>query len=1024
MPASSGPFESDQPTKKKKASAKPRAKQRSTASTKRVGTARPDESTRIEAPAPQLTIGAAIERAGSPVAAEILKASIGFADNRLTEHVIGLNSLLWAILWVGLEQGPGKPSTPSWMLEWLQTRASLESIRGWLQRRRRNPEDVPRISSNVVEAVEQAQNHARSTVQRERFDARHLVAASLTPSKSTVADAVTLVWEQGIGVNVLEFRPYLLERISKAPEPGENLKVWREILGEASEPRIDDRRFIPDFDSDRADGKTDALNIGGDVEAFAQLICLENVKLPLSIALFGSWGSGKTSFMERLLERVDSITAREKMREIAAGAGPSFVKDVVQIKFNAWHYADANLWASITAEFFDQLRAGGAGKKNNATYDALVNRVARHVRDLESETALKVSESTDIDFKLEKAKAEAAASRKKLDSVTNDAVTREGQRVIEEVFEKHKDDLAEIGRRVGLNDLAGNIKTFAEAAHQAAGLPGKAKYIWKYVRNGRWTATVAVAAFVLFLAAVLAWPLRDLGAMSAWLSQAQPWLAGSSVLALAGVVGRAWQVFRPIFSGAAAAFGKRLADETLSRKADVIAKDGEVVKLEQKAKEAKRQAESKKAQLAVYTGSEVIRAPETLLRYLLEDASETKTYEEGLGVVSRARRSFEKLDEIIRRARKERSAKKLAPAVPGQTAVPVGIAVPAGIAVPDRIVLYIDDLDRCTYKIVYDVLQAVHLLLALESFVVVVGVDVRWIEAAISHHLDSSTANAEEMNRTRTGDILREDLNVKPLEYLEKIFQIPFWLQPLSTGEGGTYGQFVEHLLGPRPEENASKDRDEGLGGRGENKAAGQQDTEGTGRDLTADGRGAKGPEKQTDESTDEILSRVVLTTREYDLLRSPEIGALVGKSPRAVKRFLNTYRIIRARQRGSGLDEFLAEKAGIPRYPVAILLLAIDIGQPDEAAGKFWDFIKEDESLTFSEYVPDDASDTYFADTFNLPGLDDAIPVLLDLKAGDLRMYDWYVMRSEVRRYSFIPWTDAKPPSPEARSTAGATAA
>ncbi|MEZ5024500.1 MAG: P-loop NTPase fold protein [Chitinophagales bacterium] len=42
----------------------------------------------------------------------------------------------------------------------------------------------------------------------------------------------------------------------------------------------------------------------------------------------------------------------------------------------------------------------------------------------------------------------------------------------------------------------------------------------------------------------------------------------------------------------------------------------------------------------------------------------------------------------------------------------------------ERIVLYIDDLDRCPPKKVVEVLQAIHLILAFPLFVVVVGVDV------------------------------------------------------------------------------------------------------------------------------------------------------------------------------------------------------------------------------------------------------------------------------------------------------------
>jgi len=43
-----------------------------------------------------------------------------------------------------------------------------------------------------------------------------------------------------------------------------------------------------------------------------------------------------------------------------------------------------------------------------------------------------------------------------------------------------------------------------------------------------------------------------------------------------------------------------------------------------------------------------------------------------------------------------------------------------------RIVLYVDDLDRCPPTKVVDVLRATHLLLALPLFVVIVAVDPRW----------------------------------------------------------------------------------------------------------------------------------------------------------------------------------------------------------------------------------------------------------------------------------------------------------
>ena len=49
--------------------------------------------------------------------------------------------------------------------------------------------------------------------------------------------------------------------------------------------------------------------------------------------------------------------------------------------------------------------------------------------------------------------------------------------------------------------------------------------------------------------------------------------------------------------------------------------------------------------------------------------------------------------------------------------------------------LYIDDLERCEPDQVVQVLQAVHLLLAMELFVVVVGVDPRWLLRSLQETL-------------------------------------------------------------------------------------------------------------------------------------------------------------------------------------------------------------------------------------------------------------------------------------------------
>ena len=93
----------------------------------------------------------------------------------------------------------------------------------------------------------------------------------------------------------------------------------------------------------------------------------------------------------------------------------------------------------------------------------------------------------------------------------------------------------------------------------------------------------------------------------------------------------------------------------------------------------------------------------------------------------------------------------------------------------ERIVLYIDDLDRCPEDKVVEVLQAVHLMLGLPLFVVVVAVDVRWVGESIRKHYGRLVGWDE-----RTGIRPATTSSASADDYLEKIFQIPYRIHPLE----------------------------------------------------------------------------------------------------------------------------------------------------------------------------------------------------------------------------------------------------
>ena len=105
---------------------------------------------------------------------------------------------------------------------------------------------------------------------------------------------------------------------------------------------------------------------------------------------------------------------------------------------------------------------------------------------------------------------------------------------------------------------------------------------------------------------------------------------------------------------------------------------------------------------------------------------------------------------------------------------------------------YIDDLDRCRAEQVVRVLEAVHLLLAFDRFVVVVGVDTRWLETSLMSFYDEQLRANRDDSNGQTG--AAPDPRATVRDYVEKIFQVPIQIPHLTTQEGGTFARLVESL--------------------------------------------------------------------------------------------------------------------------------------------------------------------------------------------------------------------------------------
>jgi hypothetical protein len=133
-----------------------------------------------------------------------------------------------------------------------------------------------------------------------------------------------------LGIDPQVLRAPVLAAMEANPEPSEDLGAWRAILGETV---LAAAAFTPD-----APQTDDALNRRGDARRLAELACLKDNAPPLAIGLFGDWSSGKSTFMAMMHQEVERIG-----HDCRAEANTPFVTNVVQIRFNAWSFSDANL---------------------------------------------------------------------------------------------------------------------------------------------------------------------------------------------------------------------------------------------------------------------------------------------------------------------------------------------------------------------------------------------------------------------------------------------------------------------------------------------------------------------------------------------------------------------------------------------------------------------------------------------------------------------------------------------------------
>jgi hypothetical protein len=532
----------------------------------------------------------------------------------------------------------------------------------------------------------------------------------------------------------------------------------------------------PAFSNDRPTGP-DLLGVRAEVYALADMLLLREVEAPLAVGVLGGWGSGKSFVMGLLEERMREIRS-SVLEETEAWTGPNvspFVGHVYLIRFNAWTYARGDLWAALIYTVLSELdhqlglerrlRDKGDlldGERWKALWEvpgALLRlyeetdfpgeaglQVSRVLADVHQSNQQAVAdERRTVDhLRAEEAKREEEVVRQaeaevplSLDRAKWMAMLRRVA-IRAGVGEAEVSDLVDeaVPKLVRAVDDANASVSDARAAMSAA-LP-------KLPRPG-----AALRRYYVGAIAILA-----LGsAVMAGLWQADAWPTGAQVTAwivsVTALVGSLTRVVQA---------GRRKLGQVTSVVRELSAMlDHEIGSDEQR----QRAIESRKAKDQTLTDlRKDRRRSEATLKELEEKAALVDKFTSINDLVKTRLQAggyqaqLGMMQQISEDLRDLTNALVVAPVDAYET--DKHEAFPRG---PARIVLFIDDLDRCPPDKVVAVLEAVQLLLATDLFIVVVSIDVQYVTKALEKEYEN---------------VLKADGDPSGIDYLEKIIQIPY----------------------------------------------------------------------------------------------------------------------------------------------------------------------------------------------------------------------------------------------------------
>ncbi|MGZ8536815.1 MAG: P-loop NTPase fold protein [Flavisolibacter sp.] len=660
----------------------------------------------------------------------------------------------------------------------------------------------------------------------------------------------------------------------------------------------------------------DQLDFENDIDSFASVIALKKVNPPLAIGLFGHWGSGKSFFIEKLYEKIG---------EKARSEDQDYVRNVVQVKFNSWHYSDSNLWASLITQIFDSLSRYPQEKDKEEEIKKTSEEIKKLSETLQFTSMQKEvmeEKKKELETRVDNLENEKRRKREELEDLS-------GIKLVKLIIsdKKIKEDLQELNDE-NVENITQDFNKLNKYQDEIKNTGNKLNYYWQFLKNLKGWRWPLIILFMVFVFGTCYFIIPYLFP--------QEWnkltLRASAIISVVvAFVGNALALIRPVMKNLQMAF-QRLESmkQTLEARPPAVSPELEQKKAELTQIKASLEVLDQTIKTTRNEISEIVSGKRLL--DFIEQRTRDENYTKQLGLISWIRKDFDKLDELLRKQHEvsEEDRKKILNPKDVQLRI-------------DRIVLYIDDLDRCNEDIVVKVLEAIHLLLAFPLFVVVVGVDPRWLNNALSEKYKTlfgvGKRNGQKTNGKKddaeTYSIDETELFLSgaatSYDYLEKIFQIPFTLKPINkTGRENLIQYLIKdemHKDEPKEPDTGIKQTEDTGNQKKKTPAPGvqalfdiyiEQDHKKKEEEIQKHKEMLEEEERRAKEIV--VKQRLVFTMDELEYMK--QLSPIFGHSPRAINRYINIYRIIKAHKGIKVIGDFSKEE-----FIPIMFILAVVVG-------------------------------------------------------------------------------------------------